>query len=90
MSVWKLGQHVVCSAIIRNLGLHLYAFLAGVLGGVVGVLPDLDHPLSLLFGLGDPRFLHQWIFIISCVALFACCAFFGGLLYRFVLKHNVS
>ena len=82
-SRWK---YVVHGPVVRYLGCHIYAFLAGILGGVVAILPDIDHPLSLLFGLGYPRFLHQWFLAISCIALLGCSAYFGRLLYRAILK----
>ncbi len=46
----------------------MYAFLAFILCGAVGVLVDIDHPISERLGL-DPRFLHILILIASVVAI---------------------
>jgi hypothetical protein len=88
VSVRKLGQSVVYRAIVRNFGLYIFTFLAGILGGVIGILPDLDHPLSLLLGIEHPRFIHTWVLIIACVVIVGCCAYFGGLLCWMVLERR--
>ena len=55
--------------------------------GVLGVLPDIDHPISfyLLPGLSG-RFLHTPLFILSGCVLIGLFAYFGRLLIWMVLN----
>jgi len=45
--------------------------LARVMGGlmvlafVAGIVPDLDHPLAILLGISDERFLHPYFAVIG-------------------------
>lgn len=63
-----------------------FAFLVGVCGGCAGILPDIDHPLKILFDLGDPRFLHMAFFAIACSVIFGCFSYLAGLYIEAILK----
>lgn len=79
---------MVFHALVRSIGVHLYALCAGILGGAISVLLDIDHPLSLLFGINYARFLHTWVFIICGITLLTMCAYFARLHIQILLRRK--
>jgi hypothetical protein len=63
-------------------------FWVGILCGCIGVLVDIDHPIS--FALGWPvtmsRFLHPYALAFGGVVFIACCSCIAGLLFKPVLR----
>lgn len=66
--------------------LRISALLAGIFGGICGILPDIDHPIALFLGIEYPHFLHQIFFLIACSVFVCCCAYLGRLCVKVVLK----
>jgi hypothetical protein len=60
--------------------------LAGFLCGCAGILPDIDHPLAVLIGIEDPRWLHIPLFLIALGFIICSCAYIAGLYIKVVLK----
>ena len=55
----------------------------GLLCGLVGVLVDLDHPISLILYKGHFRFLHPYLGLAACIV----CICIGTLVGRLYIKH---
>ena len=58
--------------------------------GMVGILVDVDHPISLWFTGRFSQADHIPLAIISCVVLFGVGACIGGLYLRFVLGRRTT
>ncbi len=56
--------------------------------GLVGVLVDIDHPLSVILDIGNGRFLHTPLLVVSCLVLCCTGACIGGLLIKAVLANS--
>lgn len=71
--------------VVKIIGLPL---CVGISCGVISVLVDLDHPISLALGweISTARFLHPYSLALACVVIICCCAYIGRLLYRNVLN----
>ena len=70
-------------------GSYRRALLFGILGGLAGVLLDLDHGLTIYFPeIFGKRPLHTLALIIACcvILLYVSCA--GRLLFKMVLKRK--
>lgn len=84
------GRRLASDMWIQNL-LHHQVFSVPLwvilLCGLVGILVDIDHPISYywLTNLGR-QFLHTPLLIGSCIVLCCCGACVGGLLIRMVLS----
>jgi len=63
-----------------------FALFVGILGGIFGVLVDLDHIPSLFRTGIHHRLWHTPVLIISLGIAGCCFAYLGGLLVRLVLK----
>ena len=61
------------------------ALLVGILCGIIGILIDIDHPISHLNGWSG-RFLHTPLLTVSGVVLCGLIAYFGGLFAGVVLE----
>ena len=64
------------------------ALWVGFFGGVVGVLVDLDHPVSFFLKVENGRFFHYPIFFLTFAVFCGLCAYIGGLLFTLVLKRR--
>ena len=62
--------------------------VAGIYGGCVGVLVDLDHPVAFFFHIKDGRFFHYPLFFIVFAVFCGLCAYIGGLLLLVVLRRR--
>lgn len=65
----------------------LFALCIGIFGGIVGVLVDLDHPISFFFQIANGRFLHYPLFFIVLFVFFCLCSYMGRLLFIMVLNN---
>lgn len=65
----------------------IFAFRAGVCGGLAAVAIDLDH-LTLFFGHPDGRVAHAPLLILAIVVGSYCLARIGGLVLGVVLKRD--
>ncbi len=71
---------------LRYTSEYQFAFFVGILGGIFGVLVDLDHIPSVFRGGIYPRLWHTPVLIISLFVACYCLAHLAGLLARMVLK----
>ena len=63
--------------------------VAGFYCGWISVFVDADHLIKILFiPEASWRILHVPILIASCIVLFCCGAYLGGLYIRCVLKRG--
>ena len=65
---------------------YQFALFVGILGGIFGVLVDLDHIPSVFREGIDHRLWHTPALIIAFGVTCYCLAYFAGLLARMVLK----
>jgi hypothetical protein len=77
---------MVFHTLVRFINIHLFALCAGILGGIISVLLDIDHPLSVLLGIDYSRFLHPWVLAICGITLLAMCAYFARLCIIAILR----
>jgi len=84
VNVWKYSLDRV-----TNLGyrpLHTSALWIGLLSGLVGILPDVDHPLEIFLGVTAPRFFHSLLFLGACTIILGCGACLAGLCIKAILR----
>ena len=69
--------------VLRSRGI-VFALFAGVCGGILGVLVDLDH-LTMVWGGEASRALHTPLAAFAGIVALCCLARLAGLLARVVL-----
>lgn len=58
----------------------------GLLGGITGVLVDIDHPIALLLHKANERFLHPYFAFIAGGIILGSGAYIGGLYIKHLLE----
>ncbi len=69
-----------------------HALRAGILGGIVGVLLDIDHPIAYWLGWnwdGAGRFLHFPV-VVACICLLVIAYSHLGRLHRTTFLSNTA
>lgn len=83
-------KNVVRLQFLKNRIVGVSPLLIFGLCGLVCVLVDLDHPLSVFLQIPTKRFLHSWYLLGSSIILCGVIACFGGLLARDFLKNETK
>jgi len=71
---------------LRHTSEYQFTFFVGILGGILGVLVDLDHIPSLFREGIYHRLWHTPVLIVALFVGGYCLAHLAGLLARLVLK----
>ena len=58
------------------------AGLCGIVGFITAAFYDIDHPLALILGVENGRFLHEVFFVGSVIALLCGVGWYISLLRR--------
>lgn len=74
----------------RNFSVYQLAFFVGILGGIFGVLVDLDHIPSIFWSGLQNRLFHFPMLIIAGGVAFCCTAHLGRLYSQLVVRKKMD
>jgi hypothetical protein len=78
---------VAYNRLVLHSSRSVFAFSAGICGGLVAVAIDIDH-VSMFFGHPDGRILHTPALVLAFAVSGYCLARLGGLLVGVVLRNK--
>jgi hypothetical protein len=66
------------------------AFYVGIMCGVIGILPDIDHVISFWIQPQSEsrRIYHDPILFVCCLVLCSLIAYGGGLYIKYILRRK--